>query len=141
MCLTAEPGMASWSPARSHTFVEIDHEIISTAKLLPPADSRRVVVSYKPKYAHEVLVNCLAKLAQEKKCGYVNLPFPDDHSCWLGRKVEWDVKNQTKQTKQDYLFQKKILQKHYQSVKWFESRSGPTDCLHRQTIKVAHSRE
>ena len=28
--------------------------------------SRRVVVGYKPKYVHEVLVNCLFKLAQEK---------------------------------------------------------------------------
>ena len=27
---------------QSHTFVEIDHEIISTAILLPSADSRRV---------------------------------------------------------------------------------------------------
>ena len=43
-----------------------DHEIISTAILLPSADSRRVFVSYKRKYAHEVLVNCLFKLAQEK---------------------------------------------------------------------------
>ena len=33
--------------ARSHTFVEIDHEMFSTALLLPSADSRRVVVSYK----------------------------------------------------------------------------------------------
>ena len=53
-------------PAQSHTFVEIDHEIISTDILLPSADSRRVVVSYKQKYVHEVLVNCLVKLAQEK---------------------------------------------------------------------------
>ena len=30
--------------ARSHTFVKIDHEIISTAILLPSADSRKVVV-------------------------------------------------------------------------------------------------
>ena len=30
------------------------------------ADSRRVIVSYKRKYAHEVLVNCLVKPAQEK---------------------------------------------------------------------------
>ena len=29
-CLTADPGVASLIPARSHTFVEIDHEIIST---------------------------------------------------------------------------------------------------------------
>ena len=30
-CLTADPGVVSSIPARSHTFVEIDHEIISTA--------------------------------------------------------------------------------------------------------------
>ena len=30
-CLTADPGVASSIPARSHTFVEIDHEIISNA--------------------------------------------------------------------------------------------------------------
>ena len=30
-CLTADPGVASLIPARSHTFVKIDHEIISTA--------------------------------------------------------------------------------------------------------------
>ena len=29
-CLTADPGVASSIPARYHTFVEIDHEIIST---------------------------------------------------------------------------------------------------------------
>ena len=51
-----------------------DHEIISTAILLPSTDSRRVVVSYKRKYVQELqrkyvqeaLVNCLVKLAQEK---------------------------------------------------------------------------
>ena len=36
---TADPGVASSIPARSHTFVEIDHEIISTVILLPSADS------------------------------------------------------------------------------------------------------
>ena len=61
MCLTADPGVAS-----SITFAEIDHEIISTAILLPSADSRRVVVSYKLRYVHKVLVNPLVKLAQEK---------------------------------------------------------------------------
>ena len=65
-CLTADPGVESSIPAWSHTFVEIDHKIISTAILLPSADSRRVVVSYKQKYVHKVLVNCLVKLAQEK---------------------------------------------------------------------------
>ena len=38
-CLTADPGVASSIPARFHTFVEIDHEIISTVILLPSADS------------------------------------------------------------------------------------------------------
>ena len=37
--LTANPGVASSIPARSHTFVEIDHEIISTVILLPSAES------------------------------------------------------------------------------------------------------
>ena len=38
-CLTADPGVASSIPAQSHTFVEIDHEIISTVILLPSAES------------------------------------------------------------------------------------------------------
>ena len=38
-CLTADPRVASSIPARSHTFMEIDHEIISTVILLPSADS------------------------------------------------------------------------------------------------------
>ena len=46
--------------------MDIDHEIISSAILLPSADSGRVVVSYKRKYVHKVLLNHLDKLAQEK---------------------------------------------------------------------------
>ena len=38
-CLTADPGVASSFPVRSHTFMEIDHELISTIILLPSADS------------------------------------------------------------------------------------------------------
>ena len=37
-CLTADPGVASLIPARSHTFVKLDHEIISSVILLPSAD-------------------------------------------------------------------------------------------------------
>ena len=59
-------GVVSSIPARYHTFVEIDHEIISTAILLPSADSRRVGVCYKRKYVHEVQVSRLVKFAQEK---------------------------------------------------------------------------
>ena len=38
-CLTTDPGVASSIPTRSHTFAEIDNEIISTVILLPSADS------------------------------------------------------------------------------------------------------
>ena len=38
-CLTADPGVLSLIPAQSHTFVEIDREIISTFILLPSAES------------------------------------------------------------------------------------------------------
>ena len=37
--LTANPGVASSIPVQSHTFVEIDHEIISTVILLPSPES------------------------------------------------------------------------------------------------------
>ena len=37
-CQTADPGVTSSIPVRSHTLVEIDHEIISTVILLPSAD-------------------------------------------------------------------------------------------------------
>ena len=65
MCLTADPGVASSIRTQSHTFVDFIG-IISTAILLPSAYSRRVVVSYKGKNVHKVLVNRLVKLAQEK---------------------------------------------------------------------------
>ena len=67
-CLKADQGIASLIPAGPHTFVEIDHEIISTVIFLPTPGSRRVVVSYKQKYVHKVLVKLLVKLAQEKNC-------------------------------------------------------------------------
>ena len=63
-------------PTRSHNFMEIDHEIISMAILLSSADSRRVVVSYLRKYVHKVLVKCLVKVAQEKKCGLGEQTIP-----------------------------------------------------------------
>ena len=41
--LTADPGVGSSILARSHTFVEIDHEIISMVILLPSAESFKKV--------------------------------------------------------------------------------------------------
>ena len=53
--LTADPGVGSLTPAQSHTFVEIDHEIIST--VISAKSFKKVVVSYKRTYVREVLVN------------------------------------------------------------------------------------
>ena len=39
VCLSADPGVMSSITAWSHTFVEIDYEIIPTVILLPSADS------------------------------------------------------------------------------------------------------
>ena len=90
MCLTADPGVASTIPARSHTFVEIDHEIISMAILPPSTNSRRVVVSHKRKYVHKVLINCLVKLAQKKSV----VRWTDRPDMTIA--IVWDIKNQTK---------------------------------------------
>ena len=47
--------------------MEIDHEILSTTViLLLMLIQERVVVSYKRKYVHKVLVNHLGKFAEEK---------------------------------------------------------------------------
>ena len=65
--LTADPGVASSIPARSHTFVEIDHEIISTVILLPSAESfMKGCCQLQAKVCARLLVNCLFKLAQVK---------------------------------------------------------------------------
>ena len=89
-CLTTDPEVVSLIPAWSHTFVEIDHEIICTVILLPFADSRKVVVSYKRKCVHKVLVNCLVKLAKEKSV----VRRTDHHNMTIA--VDWAVKNPTK---------------------------------------------
>ena len=65
--LTADPGVASSIPVRSHTFVEIDHEIISTVILVPSAESfMKGCCQLQEKVCARLLVNCLFKLAQEK---------------------------------------------------------------------------
>ena len=58
-----DPGVMSSIPGRPHIFMEIvNHKIISLVIILLPLTLRKVGVSYK----HEVLVNHLVKLAQEK---------------------------------------------------------------------------
>ena len=65
-CLTADPGVASSIPARSHTFVEIDHEIISTVILLPSADSfKKGCCQLQAKVCAQITCPSLPR----KKCG------------------------------------------------------------------------
>ena len=65
--LTADPGVASSILAQSHTFVEIDYEIISMVIFLSSTESfKKDCCQLVAKYVHEVLVNCLFKLSQEK---------------------------------------------------------------------------
>ena len=68
-------------------------EFLRSFSSLPLNHSRRVVVSYKRKYVHEVLVNCLFELAQENVwLGQLNFPpWP--------KLLTWDVKQQNKQMK------------------------------------------
>ena len=66
-CLTVIPGVPSSIPALSHTFVEIDHEIISTVILLPSADSfKKGCCQLQAKVCAQLLVYRLFKPAQEK---------------------------------------------------------------------------
>ena len=57
---SAGPGVSSLIPAQSHTFLEIDHEIISKVILLLPLIQEGLLS------VHKVLVNPLDKLAQGK---------------------------------------------------------------------------
>ena len=68
-CLTADPGVASSIPARSHTFVEIDHEIISTVILLPSADSfKKGCCQLQAKVCAQIWLTACSSLPR-KKCG------------------------------------------------------------------------
>ena len=56
-------------------FVDTDHKMISVSIPILSSDSRWVVVSYKRKYVHKVMVNHLVKLAQEKmRLGELTIP-------------------------------------------------------------------
>ena len=57
--LTADPGVACLIPAGSHTFMEIDHETISMAILIPSAESfKKGCCQLQVKVCARLLVNC-----------------------------------------------------------------------------------
>ena len=72
--LTADPGVASSIPVRSHTFVEIDHEMISMVILLPSADAfiqeGLLSVTSESMCTNYWLTACSS--LPRKKCGKVN---------------------------------------------------------------------
>ena len=72
--LTADPGVASSIPVQSHTFVEIDHEMISMHILLPSADSfileGLLSVTRESMCTNYWLTACSS--LPRKKCGKVN---------------------------------------------------------------------
>ena len=65
--LTSNPGVQSSILARSHTFMEIDHEMISMVILFPSAESfKKCCCQLQAKVCARSTGYCLFKLAQEK---------------------------------------------------------------------------
>ena len=68
--LTADPGVASSILARSHTFVEIDYEIISMVILLPSAESfMKGCCQVQAKVCARITGYPLVQACPGKKCG------------------------------------------------------------------------
>ena len=63
---TADPGVVSLVPAQSHTFVELDHEIIFMGILLLQLNQEGLLSVTRKNMCKKYMVNCLVKLAQEK---------------------------------------------------------------------------
>ena len=66
MCLTADPGVASLILACFHTFVEIDHEIISMAILLPLIQEGMMSITSESIGMKYWLTQCCAKVKISK---------------------------------------------------------------------------
>ena len=64
---TADPGFASLIPARSHTFIEIDHEIISTVILLLPVIQEGLLSVTSESMCTKYWLNALSSLQRKKK--------------------------------------------------------------------------
>ena len=81
MCLTADPGVASLRPARSHTLVKIDHETISMI-ILSSADSlKKGCCQLQGKVCAQSTDQPFVQACPGKKGGKVNWQLQHDHSC------------------------------------------------------------
>ena len=71
--LTANPGVASSIQVRSHTFVEIDHEIISIVILFPSPESfKKGCCQLQAKVCARGTGKPLIQAYPGKRCGKVN---------------------------------------------------------------------
>ena len=69
-CLTADPGVASSILAQSHTFMEIDYEILSTVILLPSAESfKKGCCQLQVKVCAQITGKPLVQACPGKMCG------------------------------------------------------------------------
>ena len=65
VCQAADPGVVSLIPAQSHTFVEIDHEIISNVILPPQPIQEGLFAAYSSMYVAKLwLLIVLTHLAR-----------------------------------------------------------------------------
>ena len=67
--MTADPGFPSLVPARSHTFIEIDHEIISTVILLLPVIQEGLLSVTRESMCTTYRLNALSICKGKIKCG------------------------------------------------------------------------
>ena len=71
-CLTADPGEVSSIPAQSHTFVEIDHEIISIGHSPHFRGFKKGCCQLQVKECAQSTGQKLSQACLGKKCGLVN---------------------------------------------------------------------
>ena len=67
-CLTVDPGVASSILAWFHTFMKIEHEIISMVILFPLADSRRVLSVTSEIMCTKYWLTAKSSLSRKKCC-------------------------------------------------------------------------
>ena len=123
-CLTADPGVASSISVWSHTFIEIDHEIISSH--FPPIHwFKKGCCQLQEKVCAQSTGYLLGQACPGKKCGLVNWRSWHDHSCWLGRKEsnqkmsvpDLDPNSLTHQWYSEVIFWKGYVEKSQQTTK------------------------
>ena len=85
MCLTEDPGVVFLIPVRCHTFVELDHEIVSMAILLPSLVQEGLLSVTSKSVCTKYWLTAKSIIHRKKVCPGMTIA------------VDWDIKHQTKQ--------------------------------------------